>query len=266
MPHSNSKKITKKKAAKKKFSVAFGNQQFSIMGRTVFNSAAKKIKVNQIASKGNIEDRRHILHWDEVLKPSIEQVISNLYKHDGYDEHKVARRIALYMKNRGLKRLPKKSDKIMERFVTEINSAPDNLIPDRADTNKAIEVVRGYIRKYVQTISTPQFAEDCQEGNTARMALYKKFAKETFIVANDGGDITQERNRIHREILQFVDGCSVPAQLWVLMNDLIQSVTFDFSQKTTRDHTVKALEWQKNMRLIEGMSPEKQLEQLGSIF
>ena len=266
MPHSNSKKISKKKVAKKKFSVSFKNKEFTIMGRTGFNSAAKKIKVNQIASKGNIEDRRHILHWDEVLKPSIERVISNLYKHEGYDEHKVALRITNYMKKRGLKRLPKKSDKILERFVTEINSAPDNLIPDRADTNKAIEVVRGYIRKYQQTISTPQFAQDCLDENTARMALYKKFAKETFIVANDGGDITQERNRIHGEILQFIDGCTAPSQLWQVIHDLIHSVTFDFSQKTTRDHTVKALEWQKNMQLNEGLSPEKQLEQLGSIF
>lgn len=150
----------------------------------------------------------------------------------------------------------------MERLVTEINSAPDNLIPDRADTNKAIEVVRGYVRKYIIRLSTPAFAEDCVGNNTHRMSAYKRIAHEVFLRDASGGEITAERNRMHGEVLGYVDGCESPGQLWERLHEIVHSVTFDSSPNITRDATVKAIAWQKTMSLNEGRPALDQLDDL----
>ncbi len=256
------------RVAKKKFEVLFDSStgEFRILGRSAFNTGAKAIKVNQDSAMGVVEDRRHILHYDEVLKPAIERVVGLLYVSCGKDRSKVAARIRQSLADRGVKRLPKAEDKLFERLVTEVNSAPTNLIPDRADTNKAIEVVRGYLRAYQKTLATDQFSEDAYGGNNARMAQYKKLAKDTFVCDSSGGDITAERNRIHGDILGFIDGCSSPAELWGTVHDLVHSVTFDFSPKITRDFTAKAIKWQSLMARNDGDKPEKQLDDLLSII
>jgi hypothetical protein len=263
------RRITSQKSKVKrpnKFQVMFGVSEFVILGRSPFSTAAKKIKVNQSVAKGLLEDRRHILHYDEVLKPSMERVISRVYIEQGRSKSKVAKLIRVRLESLGRKRLPKSDDKLMERFVTEINSAPDNLIPDRADTNKAIEVVRGYTRKCIEQLSTAQFGDDCKDDNRSRMMAYKKLAGTIFVRDSSGGDITAERNRIHGEILDMVNGCEAPAQLWHLLHEVAYSVTFDFSPKIARDNTVKAIEWQKQMALTEDSPGEKQLDALMSIL
>ncbi len=265
---SKNKRITKKTTTKvkpPKFLAMFKAGQFVITGRSPFGTKAKAIKVNQDKSKGPTEDRRHVLHYDEVLKPLIERVMTSLFASLG-DEKSVALQVTQSMEALGIKRLPKKPEKVMERLVTEINSAPNNLIPDRADTNKAIEVVRGYIRNYIKDLSTSDFAKDCETDNTARMALYKQHAKKVFVRDATGGDITDERNRMHGEILAFIDGCQGPSQLWIVLHDLVYSVTFDFSPKIARDATVRAMNWQKKMSLNEDAPATQQLEDLLSLL
>lgn len=263
--HKDRRKIRKSKSRVKKpnkFQIMFAPTEFVILGRSPFGSGAKKIVVNQNKTKGHVEDRRHILHYDEVLKPTIERVISNLFVSQGKDKGKVALLVSDRLRRRGIKRLPTNPDKLMERLVTEINSAPDNLIPDRADTNKAIEVVRGYVRKYIVQLSTPEFAEDCVGDNTHRMSAYKRMAHGVFVRDASGGEITAERNRMHGEVLGYVDGCESPGQLWVLLHEIVHSVTFDFSPKITRDATAKAIAWQKMMSLNGDRPPLEQLDDL----
>jgi hypothetical protein len=255
-------------AKKQKLAVGFdpSTGKFNIDGRSAFNTGAKNIKVNQDRLKGAVEDRRHILHYDEVLKPAIERVVDGLYIACGKDRAKVAAKIRDALAKRGVKRLPQDDGKLFERLVTEVNSARDNLIPDRADTNKAIEVVRGYLRAYQKALATDEFAEDAYQGLTARMAQYTKLAHGIFVRDASGGDITVERNRIHGEILVFIDGCRSPAELWNTVHDLVHSVTFDFSPKITRDFTVKAIEWQRRMARNADEPADKQLEDLLSIL
>lgn len=261
-----SKPQSKIKKQPHSFSTKFEGKKFVIVGRSPFGSKAKKIVVNQDKSKGHVEDRRHILHYDEVIKPMAERVISALYVSQGQDKHRTAALISKRMQQRHVKRLPKNPDKLFERLVTELNSAPDNLIPDRADTNKAIEAVRGYIRKYKQQLSTPEFAADCHDDNRKRMDSYRQLARTTFPLDNSGGDITLERNRIHGEILGFIDGCTSPAELWSLLHDLEHSVTFDFSPNIQRSATVKAINWQKKMSCNDGKAPLDQLDDLMSLM
>lgn len=266
--HKNKKvsKPKKKLVVKKKFEIIFSRTDgFVIDGRSPFNTGAKSISVNQDPLLGAVQDRRHILHYDEVLKPVLERVITGLYRELGYDKPKAVARVRLAMVRKGLKALPKNDDKLMERLVTVINSAPDNLIPDRADTNKAIEVVRGYLRKYQLALSTQEFGDDAMSANTSRMAAYKKLAVTHFPLDGSGSEISEERNRMHREILGFIDGCQSPCDLWELLGALINSVKFDFSPNITRDNTVKALAWQKTMSLNEAATPDKQLDDLLSL-
>lgn len=72
-----------------RFQTMFRGGEFVILGRSPFGSGAKKIVVNQNKAKGHVQDRRHILHYDEVLKPAIERVISNLFVSQGGDKSKV---------------------------------------------------------------------------------------------------------------------------------------------------------------------------------
>lgn len=249
-------------ARKPTFSTSFGAQGFRIDGRAPFGGVAKRIRVNQDPGKGRVEDRRHILHYDEVLKPAIERVVNALYVDEGRHGDRVAQRILKALHKRGIRRLPRRGDKVMERLVIEINSAPMNLVPDRADTNKAIEVVRGYLRKYIQQLQTEAFAQACVEGDVRQMAAYRRQAREVFVLTADGGDITAERNRMHRMIIEYIDGCASPSALWGLIHELVHTATFDFSPKITRDATAKAIAWQKKMQLMEGRPPQEQLEAL----
>lgn len=230
---------------KRKLEIISG-AKFAISGRPDFGKEAKKIKVNQDKSKGLKEDRRHILHYDEVLKPIIERVIRNLYKEAAGKHEEVYVKVSTALKEKGLQGVPvaKDGDKLMKRLATEINSATDNLVPARADTNKAIEVVRGYTRKCIEALSTEEFGTDCLESNTNRMAAYKAKAKEIFVMDASGSDITAERNRIHGEILGYIEGCTAPAELWTPLHDITYSVTFDFSPNIRRAATEKAINWQ----------------------
>src|SRR5579859_3472745 len=220
----NKRRVTKPKSKIKKtnkFQIKFDPNAFVIVGRSPFATGAKNIKVNQDKAKGHVEDRRHILHYDEVLKPSMERVVTRLYIEQGRNKGKVANMVRRRLELLGRKRLPKNDDKLMERFVTEINSAPENLIPDRADTNKAIEVVRGYTRKCIEQLSTAEFGDDCMSDNRSRMIAYKKLANTIFVQDASGGDITAERNRMHGEILGMVNGCEAPGQLWCLLHEIV---------------------------------------------
>jgi hypothetical protein len=274
MPRTTRQKIGKRPApesdadvANKKLAVGLGkNRQFEISGRPAFGAAAKKMNVNQDSSAGPTEDRRHILHYDEVLKPLVERVVTRLYQETGFDNVKVGQLVSQAMQKKGLARLPTTPEKLLERLVTAINGATENLVPDRADTNKAIEVVRGYIRGYIQALSTEQFADDARDSNGARMAAYRSEARKFFLLDGSGSEINAERNRIHGEILAMVDGCASPAELWALLHDLVYSVTFDFSPKITRDATVRALAWQKTMRSNADEPGSKQLEDLLAIL
>lgn len=253
-------------AKKRKFEAAFDNGKFAVDGRSAFNTAAKKITVNQNPNAGRVQDRRHILHYDEVLKPCIERVMTNLFLF-AKSEEKVAEYLRKALEDAGVNRLPKANSKLFERLVTEMNSVPSNLVPDRADTNKAIEVVRGYLRKYQTALKTAEFAEDARTENHKRMNKYKEISLDYFSIGSDAdSDISKERNRIHKQIRKFISGTVSPSQLWVLVHDLIHSVTFDFSPQIAIESTKKAIAWQGIMRRNEGAPALTQLKDLVSLL
>src|SRR5690554_7566392 len=96
--------------------VSFGAQGFRIQGRPQFASGAKRIRVNQNASNGPLEDRRHVLHYDEVLKPLVEQVITALYRAKGCSIGLVAGIVRRCLHKRGVMRLPKGDNEVLVRL------------------------------------------------------------------------------------------------------------------------------------------------------
>ena len=276
-------KIQRKGIKKKEFSASFdAHGEFNIIGRAAFTQLAKQIEVHQpkalktaVGSAMQVEpalptqpaeDRRHILHYDEVLKPNIARVMAKLYKANNGNVGKVAAQVRVALAAKGLKKLPTEPGKVLERLVIEMNSATDNLVAGQADTNKAIEVVRGYVRKATTAISTFEFQEDALDNNFTRMGHYRQIVNDTLVTGGSGSDISKERDRIHGTIKEMVNGAEAPGQLWGVLHEVVKSVTFDLSEKASREATAKALEWEKQMSLNMEVEPEKQLSDLVSLI
>lgn len=262
------KNTVKKKAKTKKESVRLVHDvsgAIRIEGRPAWPTKAKKIKVNQIPSQGEVEDRRHLLHWDEQLKPLLDRVFTALHRECPLtlvDELKAP------MARRGYTRLPAEADKLMERVAAEINGAQTNLIADRADINKAIEHVREYLRQYQHALQVDEaYATEMTDGydgapNADRMKRYKGLARKYLPADRTDTPIVSRITEINTMLLELIDGCESPAGLWVLLNNLTYSVTFDLSGKAVREKTAAALTWQRKMQNNFGESGKQQYEDL----
>ncbi len=177
-----------------------------VEGRPAWPTKAKKIKVNQLPSQGEVEDRRHLLHGDEQLEPLLDRVFTALAREQTLS---LADELKAPLALRGYTRLPNEADKLMERVAAELNGAQDNLIADRAET-----------------------------------AIISRISE------------------INTMLLELIDGCESPSGLWVLLNNLTYSVTFDLSGKAVREKTAAALAWQSKMQNNFGETGKKQSEDL----
>jgi hypothetical protein len=246
-PSAKIRKPDSKKAQRRKARLLISTLgQVSLDGRPDFPTATKKIKVNQSASKGDIEDRRHILHWDEQLKPLFERVINAMKT--AYPTG-LLQALQKPLRERKWRALPANTDELILRIAKELNGAMPNLVADRADINKAIEHVRGYARKYMEALTQQtHYASDCLAGdNHARMQHYKQLARTYFPTGRNDTPINSRTSEIHDMVLKFIDGSPSPSHLWILMNDIIFSVTFDLSAKALREQTSASLAWLSRM-------------------
>jgi hypothetical protein len=234
------------------------------LDRPAFPSATlKSVRVNQNPSKGEIEDRRHILHWDEQLKPVLERVLGKMK-----EEYPATLMQALEapLKKRKLKRLPKTPDQLLLWITKQINGAVPNLVADRADINKAIEAVRRYVRQYQYALSQTDFADVALAPNAARMQEYRKMAAAHFPVDRKDTPIVSRISEINADILAIIESSVAPADLWTLLNELILSVTFDLSEKTRREQTDAAFKWLMRMEYNRGEPAAIQYEDMLSIL
>jgi hypothetical protein len=215
-----------------------------ITGRPPWSYAAKKISVNQNAAKGEVEDRRHLLHWDEQLKPVLESVYASLARKHGPLLHQA---LVAPLHARGWTRLPTTNEGVWELVSKEINGAKINLVPDRADTNKAIEHVRENLRRFAAHISGVWTPVPGGGSNDPLMKALVKEARPFFPVGSTDTPINARKSEIHAMILEMVDGSGAPCNLWQLIHDLTYSVTFDLSPKARRDQTSRTLAWQRQM-------------------
>lgn len=229
-------------------------QEISFVGRPDWSQEASDISVNQDPLVGDVEDRRHLLHWDEQLKPILGSVFTAMQREFPAT---LLSELQAPLKARQYVTRAKTADDYMLYVAKRINGAPDNLVPDRADINKAIEIVRENVRNYFNRLTTdsgyradvsayPQ-VDPAQPQAIARMGQYKTLARQ-YLDSNDTSTpIKTKISEIQAQLLQHIDSCHAPHQLWTFLQELQYSVTFDLSAKATRDKTSKSLVWQRKM-------------------
>jgi hypothetical protein len=251
--------------------------EIKFVGRPAWTTEAKKLRVNQDPNKtaGGIlvpvEDRRHLLHWDEQLKPLLNSIFTAM-EAEFKKPDELLRELKKPIAARGYRTQAKTVDQYMLYVAGRINGSPDNLVPDRFDINQAIEKVRANLRSYARALQkkmedSDEFLDVPQQGalqissqTTRRLAIYKSLARDHLSFdPNLTGDtpIHQRINEIHGEILGLIDGIHAPHQLWMALHEFKFSVTFDLSHKATRDKTDKSLAWLDLMRRNFDMSPRQ---------
>jgi hypothetical protein len=107
-------------------------KQITLSGRPAWPEVAKKIKINR-AAPGHIEDRRHLVHWDEHLKPILGSVFTAMeqtYKTNLYNE------LQSPLRARSLDNMAQNADDTMLFVAKMINGAPGNLVPDRGTSTR----------------------------------------------------------------------------------------------------------------------------------
>lgn len=239
----------------RKFGMALdddGNIVF--VGRPDWATKAKAIKVNQNAKKGPVEDRRHMLHWDEQLKPILASVMSAMFKEYGKTGAKLKDALLKPLKGR-LQRVTGDETAIAERVAKEINGAVINLVPDRADINKAIEIVRERVRKLIRKLTddaelTTKVGKAMRQPspNDAIMDVYLDEASQELLGGTSSDTaIKSQIQDICFQIVGLVQACRAPCDFVMMLQQVSDSVTFDLSQKAQREQTQRTLAWLRKM-------------------
>lgn len=113
---------------------------YKISGRPKFLTEAKAIKLKEG------QDRRHVLGWDDFIKPNLEKAINSLVAKNENNETYAKTKLIELSKQYHLQRGPKAESASLEehmKFVaTQLNSSSSNLNPEASHENQAIDVVR----------------------------------------------------------------------------------------------------------------------------
>jgi hypothetical protein len=255
-----------------------------LSGRPAFRSGALAILVNRDAAQGPVEDRRHILHWDEHLKPILASVWSSLnsLKLDDAALARLLKQPLLAMGFEGASRL-RAVTSLWGFVATELNSATINLVAGRADINQAIEKVRARVREITRRLGddaelTARVAQAMRDPcpNDAIMEAYKDMAIAVLLTPSQSGatpspartpprrgrkrhatrpvraapdsPVRTQIMEIGFQIVGLLEGCSAPCEFIIRLHEITDSVTFDLSEKARREQTEAALSW---LRLME---------------
>lgn len=242
-------------------------RKIRIKGRPAWTTQATKVKVNQNAKKGHVEDRRHMLHWSQVIRKLAEATF-NALKKDSISTKDFYRNLTAPLIARNWKRIPSTPDRVMLMIAKRLNSTPANLVPDRADINKAIEIVRKCIDQfatYLRDSSTYEDTKDDPSLHVKRMNAIRLKAKQLFPTGNTSSLIHSRVSEINSEILKIINESQAPCQLWELLHSLRHSVTYDLSSKAMRDNTEATLDWLNRMQTAVHSAPAARLEVLVSL-
>ena len=267
MPSSTAKNAGKTTGARKRkrarFKVDRTGGVVRLEGRGRFVGSGKKLKV------AKTEDRRHILHLKEQLKPVLSRVFTALEREHKGDQSKTLAVVLNHMRKRNLKRLPKSLDQAFIRLADEVNSSSRNLVPDDAAINKAIEHLRTDLRVYLGEAATSTagvYLDDTGTVLGAEMARLRALADKSFAAKNEGTPIQDARDVMTASVRELIKAQQSPADVHALVADLAYSVTFDLSSKARREQTAAMLKWERDMAASESWPAEQQLDRMLDIL
>ncbi len=242
----------KAKRTRKKFRVVVGTGGLvTIEGRPGFNKRATALIGK--AQQGQDLDRRHLVHYDEEIKPFGELVLQRVVAKHG---QAAAQKVKEALQSRGCSRLPSSEAALFNRLINEVNSSVVNLVPDDASINKAIEIVRAKLRKLRLDWSTdPEVVQVFSSMNSQNYAQclgkLKLNAKLTLILTGAGTDITRAIQAINQDMIEMIDGAGDIHALYTLIGDLVNSVTFDISAKAGREKIEFTNAWRRKREALE---------------
>lgn len=255
--------IKKKRARKQKFAVTLEpDGKYKITGRPAFPKKAINLIDSDMKKKSKVDlDRRHLVHFDEELKPFGILTLNQLRSKYGDKTPDV---IKSALSAHGVKNLRGGGDQIIKRLITEVNGSVMNLVPDDASINKAIEHVRANLREAVKDFNSHpevrEIFENLDKSNYGKATdMFKKFLASRLPVSGASKPITLAMQDINKEIINLVNAQSNILDLHKLVTDLQYSVTFDLCSKSVREKTAFALQWSRNKNALEARAKDERI-------
>ena len=252
----------KKQKPKFKADIDNNTNKIKLDGRPEFDQAAKNIKV-----KPGQQDRRHVVGWDDKIKPAIEDTMGIIYKNSNQNEDYLKDLLIKTYSKHNLKGAPSKSaslEKHMEYTSKKLNSSPGNLNPEDAVENQAIEVVRQ------QTEGINKKLGDAFKDKSPDVNEVKNIMKEGFQLSNKNTPRTNFADDIRKFTLERIDNATSIDELNEILVQTKTSTGIDLNKASAPNQTKSALEYINkldNVRHSEAqMTDEKRLEELFSIL
>jgi RHS repeat-associated protein len=258
--------ITKAKVSKvkKKFGLEkTGNGVITIIGRPAFDTGAKRIKVRHDVKKRDLnEDRRHIIGYDDTLRPMFERVVNNFIA-AGKEKEFVAQMKQQYIKH-GVDRTPNTDDPLKHALfgLVKLNSVVANLPAGLASQNQAIEHIRQQGMRVRDAMS-----EKYNGAQFPGVGELKQIMKEGFAAGDSDTAITIFANEQREVIHSIIDKTESDVGLFKLVNEVILSTGIDLKQAAgSKAINEFALNYNGKMSAIRwGLTPDLH-EQLNDVM
>jgi RHS repeat-associated protein len=213
---------------RKKFNVKNEGARFVFHGRPAFKNNAKKIKVRH--KKTNIElneDRRHIIGYDDTLRPMFELVVNRFATAGKLGDF--VQQMKLQYTKHGVTRAPATDDaeKHMLFGLTSLNSVVRNLPAGLASQNQAIEHIRQQGLRLQETLG-----KKYSESLPSSLDELKTVMKEGFALSDGLTAISTFANEQRKVIHGIIDAQESIEQLVGIHNSVITSTGIDLNQAT----------------------------------
>jgi hypothetical protein len=222
----------RKRAKKRKLEVSEDESgNYTVSGRPVFQSAAKKLKVNQDESAGETEDRRHEIHYSSVIAPFCTKA-ANLYR-TKYSESGLKTRIQKFKTDHKMR--SRSHDLAM--LVTAANSNVNNLWAGPAAMNKAIEQIRTLAER-----TWDKLAQKHSDWETQGLAAAVKFVANEFAVDNsESTPIKSSMNEVKSMAIPYLQSAANLHDLYERLRIIQHSTEMDLFGQTAKAHTAYIL-------------------------
>jgi hypothetical protein len=180
------------------------------------------------------QDRRHVLGYDDSIRPIFEQAVNEYLQMDGGEDKLKAK---LFELNNAavpkLSRVPKLTaplDAHLKYSLTQLNSAVGNLNPEAAHENQAIEHVRQQAQGARRRLEKA-FAEDLPDLNETKKILLDVFAAQTPSNNTAGALITGHGNSVREVVRDRINKATTDKELIDILTETETSTGIDLSKR-----------------------------------
>ena len=263
-PEKQKKSNKKKKSNGLKIEYTPGSHVI-LLGRPKFNAIAKKMKPTLD------QDRRHVLGWDDFIRPSLEEAIR--LKLEQSKEKATKRCLVELANDYSLPRVPAADaefEKVVVYITGQIFSATRNLFLDDNSWNQAIEQVRQDAMRAEEEVKKKAESLVDHDDPIPKAKDVRDILKNHFRLRQGGEwvELMQARNEIYGVVLKQLDEVDVTSNDYAFVR--LMEIVF-----TTRDSTgfdIAMMKAQNEMAFrvrqdfIDAQTADKKLEAVFSLL